>query len=32
MIIIDRADYEKIVKYIYENPLMWYYDELYAEE
>ena len=31
-IIRDRADYEKIVKYIYENPLMWYYDELYSEE
>jgi REP element-mobilizing transposase RayT len=31
-IIRGREDYEKIVKYIYENPLRWYYDELYAEE
>ena len=31
-IIRCRADYEEIVKYIYENPLRWYYDELYAEE
>ena len=31
-IIRGREDYEEIVKYIYENPLRWYYDELYAEE
>ena len=31
-IIRGRKDYEEIVKYIYENPLRWYYDELYAEE
>ena len=31
-IIRGREDYEEIVKYIYENPLQWYYDELYAEE
>ena len=31
-IIRGREDYEKIVKYIYENPIRWYYDELYAEE
>ena len=31
-IIRDREDYEEIVKYIYENPMRWYYDELYAEE
>ena len=31
-IIRGRDDYEEIVKYIYENPLRWYYDELYAEE
>ena len=28
-IIRDRRDYEKHVKYMYENPLRWYYDELY---
>ena len=31
-IIRDREDYGEIVKYIYENPIRWYYDELYAEE
>ena len=31
-IIRDREDYEKHIKYIYENPIRWYYDELYAEE
>ena len=31
-IIRGREDYEGTVKYIYENPLRWYYDELYAEE
>ena len=31
-IIRGRDDYEEIVKYIYENPTRWYYDELYAEE
>ncbi|MBR5449010.1 MAG: hypothetical protein IKV43_03390, partial [Clostridia bacterium] len=31
-IIRGREDYEEIVKYIYENPVRWYYDELYAEE
>ena len=31
-IIRDREDYEEIVKYIYENPIRWYYDELYTEE
>ena len=31
-IIRGREDYEKIVKYIYENPICWYYDELYIEE
>jgi REP element-mobilizing transposase RayT len=31
-IIRGRKDYEEIVKYIYENPIRWYYDELYAEE
>ena len=31
-IIRDRGDYETRTKYIYENPMRWYYDELYAEE
>ncbi|MBP3315603.1 MAG: hypothetical protein J6M03_07245 [Clostridia bacterium] len=31
-IIRGGEDYEKITKYIYENPMRWYYDELYAEE
>ena len=31
-IIRGRDDYEESVKYIYENPTRWYYDELYAEE
>ena len=26
-IIRGREDYEEIVKYIYENPIRWYYDE-----
>ena len=31
-IIRGQEDYEEIVKYIYENPIRWLYDELYAEE
>ena len=31
-IIHNREDYEEHVKYMYENPLRWYYDELYTEE
>ena len=31
-IVRDREDYETRVKYIYENPMRWYYDELYSEE
>ena len=31
-IIRNREDYENHVKYIYENPARWYYDELYTEE
>ncbi len=31
-IIRGREDYEEIVKYIYKNPIRWYYDELYAQE
>ena len=28
----NREDYEEHVRYIYENPLRWYYDELYSEK
>ena len=31
-IIRDREDYETRAKYIYENPVRWYYDELYTEK
>ena len=31
-IIRNREDYEEHIKYIYENPMRWYYDELYVEE
>ncbi len=31
-IIRGREDYEEITKYIYENPIRWYYDELYTKE
>jgi len=31
-IIRNREDYEKHVRYIYENPMRWYYDELYSEK
>ena len=31
-IIRGEEDYNEIVKYIVENPLRWYYDELYCEE
>ena len=31
-IIRNKQDYEKHLKYIYENPLRWYYDELYQNE
>ena len=31
-IIRNREDYEEHSRYIYENPMHWYYDELYAEE
>ena len=30
-VIRNREDYEKHEKYIQENPIHWYYDELYAE-
>jgi len=31
-VVRNRQDYEEHVKYIYENPMRWYYDELYTEE
>ncbi len=31
-IIRNRQDYEQHLRYIYENPLRWYYDELYTVE
>ncbi len=31
-IIRNREDYEEHLRYIHENPMRWYYDELYAEE
>ena len=31
-IIRNREDYEEHIKYIYENPARWFYDELYSEE
>ena len=31
-VIRNREDYEEHVKYIYENPKNWYYDELYTEK
>ena len=31
-VVRDRTDYERIVKYIYENPLIWQYDCFYKEE
>ena len=31
-IIRNRQDYEEHLRYIYENPTRWYYDELYSEE
>ncbi|MBR2387438.1 MAG: hypothetical protein IKB02_01575 [Clostridia bacterium] len=31
-IIRNREDYEEHLRYIHENPMRWFYDELYAEE
>jgi REP element-mobilizing transposase RayT len=31
-IVRDREDYEARAKYIYENPIRWYHNELYTEE
>ncbi len=30
-IIRNRDDYDEHIKYIYENPMRWHYDELYTE-
>ena len=29
-VIRDRDDYEKHARYIYENPMKWFYDDLYV--
>ena len=31
-VIRNKGDYEKIAKYIFENPLKWQYDCFYTEE
>ena len=31
-IIRGQEDYDEIVKYIYENPIRWHYDELYSDK
>ena len=31
-IIRNREDYEEHMRYIHENPMRWYYDELYTEK
>ena len=31
-VIRNREDYQEHLRYIYENPIRWYYDELYTEE
>ena len=31
-VIRNKQDFESRSKYIYENPIRWYYDELYAEK
>ena len=31
-IIRDREDYETRMKYIYDNPITWYYDDLYTSQ
>ena len=31
-VIRDRKDYETRIKYIHENPMRWFYDELYVKE
>ena len=31
-IVRDREDYDTRAKYIYENPIRWYYDKLNSEK
>jgi putative transposase len=31
-IIRNHKDFENHLKYIYENPIQWYFDELYSDE
>ena len=31
-IIRNQEDYEKHVRYLYENPMRWYYDDLYTDQ
>ena len=31
-IVRSYDDYEEHLRYIYENPIRWYYDELYSED
>ncbi len=31
-VIQNKQDFDSISKYIYENPMRWYYDDLYMEE
>ena len=31
-IIRGNKDYDAVMKYVYENPVRWYYDELYSTE
>ena len=31
-VIRNREDYDAHIKYIYENPMRWHYDELYADQ
>ena len=31
-VIRNREDYQEHLKYIYENPARWYFDELYTAE
>ena len=30
-IIRNKENYDEVCKYVYENPLKWFYDELYSE-
>ncbi len=31
-VVRNKQDYDEIVKYIYANPMRWYYDELYTDK